>query len=125
VWKFSKLRVLVHLLILFLQLPYIRLACVPDKLHQQEITPCKLRVLVGRSKAPSNTDTCPGDQNRARKSSEDFVPLLMCEDEYANIFRFHFEEVYQLKLGVLVQYTKACPTCVSLFNVHAKAGVGL
>jgi len=49
----------------------------------------------------------------------------MCEVEYALIFRFPFEELYQLKLGVLVQYTKACPTCVSLFNVHAKACVGL
>lgn len=49
----------------------------------------------------------------------------MCEVEYTYIFRFPSEEFCQLKLGVLVQYTKACPTCVSLFNVHAKAGVGL
>jgi hypothetical protein len=49
----------------------------------------------------------------------------MCEVEYACIFLFPLEELYQLKLGVLVQYTKACPTCVSLFEVHATAGVGL
>ena len=49
----------------------------------------------------------------------------MCEAEYAHIFRFPSEELYQLKLGVLVQDTRACPTCVSLFDVRAKAGVGM
>ena len=50
----------------------------------------------------------------ARNIVEEFVPLCMCEVEYSRIFRFSFEELYQLKLGVLVQDTKACPTCVSL-----------
>jgi hypothetical protein len=85
-----------------------------------------LSVYVGRSKAPRNSNRCPGDRNTwLVTSSEEFVPLLMCEVEYAYIFRFPFEELYHLKQGVLVQYTKACPTCVSLFNVHAKASVGL
>jgi len=85
-----------------------------------------LSVHVGRSKAPRDTVRCPGDQSTwLVTSSEEIVPLFMCEVEYAHIFRFPSEELYQLKLGVLVQYTKACPTCVSLFNVHAKAGVGL
>lgn len=64
-----------------------------------------LSIHVGRSKAPRNTDRCPGDQNKwLATSSQEFVPLCMCEDEYAHIFWFPFEELYQLKLGVLVLY---------------------